>query len=541
MNLVRLVRAGDPQTIKALVVTTALAGLANAALLALINRAAEEAAAREPLRVDTLLLYLIAAAIFFLCNRASLRGTNDLLQERLGDLRVRIGDKVRRADLRTLERMGRGGIYAIVAQETDYLAQNFPLLVGAAQSLFVVAFVLVYIAFLSQVSFIVIAFFAAVGLLVFWVRRDRLKRDMVAVHGTEARMLEALTDFAEGFQEIRLGARRNEALYARFTGIVTDLESAVVGIGRKWVALLLFSNAFLYAILGVVVLVLPAFFAGYTPVIYKIAAAAIFCIGPLTGVTSIAHLYSRADIGLGHVFRLEESLDAGIEVVPPAASRFRGFREIRLEHAAFDYRDAADQVTFEAGPWDFALRRNELVFFRGGNGSGKSTALKVLCGLYRPTRGGVAVDGVAVDDLNLQEYREIFSAVFSDFHLFDRLHGLEPVAPDAVASLLERMELQHKVQYRDGRFTTLDLSTGQRKRLALVVALLEDREVYLFDEWAADQDAHFREVFYTALLPELKARGKTVVVVTHDDRYWHLSDRVVTLDLGTIVGTEAHG
>ncbi len=101
--------------------------------------------------------------------------------------------------------------------------------------------------------------------------------------------------------------------------------------------------------------------------------------------------------------------------------------------------------------------------------------------------------------------------------------------------LIERMQLGGKVGFENDRFTTRDLSTGQRKRLAMIVGMLEDREVYIFDEWAADQDAHFREKFYSEILPDFKARGKTVLAVTHDDHYWHLCDRRIVLDLGMIL------
>jgi putative ATP-binding cassette transporter len=356
-------------------------------------------------------------------------------------------------------------------------------------------------------------------------------------------MLESLTHVTEGFPAIRLNADKNDALFARYTQIVDDLESLVVGIGGKWVVLLLFSNAFLYGLLGVVVFVLPGFFEGYTDIIYKIAAAAIFCVWPVGAITTAAPLYSRASIGLGHVFRLEDMLDsnalAGGARAVPERSRFSGFREIRFEEVGFAYKDAVGNDSFSTGPWSLQLRRGELLFLLGGNGSGKSTALKLMCGLYPVNTGRILVDGIPVETESLQEYRELFSCIFPDFHLFDRLHGLDHVDAAQVTALIARMGLAEKVAFADGRFSTQDLSTGQRKRLAMIVTLLEDREICFFDEWAADQDAHFRAAFYEEILPELKRRGKTVVVVTHDDRFWHLADRSVTLDLGRVVSAGA--
>jgi putative pyoverdin transport system ATP-binding/permease protein len=543
VNILRLLKASDRESLKVTLYVTCLAGLANAVLIALINIVSADVASAKPIGLRLVLLYVIAAVTYFVANRASLRGANDLLQKRLGELKLRLADKIRHSELRVLERVGRGEIYATVGQETNHLSQNFPLLVGAGQSMFLVLFCLLYIATLSQISFVVISFFAVLGLLFFLTRRASLNREMVAVYANEAAMLESLTHFADGFQEIRLNADKNDALFGRFTRIVDDLETEVVGIGGKWVAMLLFSNAFMYGMLGVVIFVLPGFFAGYTDIIYKIAAAAIFCVGPVIGVAAVAHIYSRAEVGLGHVYRMEERLDEGaLSRVPdghPEVSRFQGFQAISFEAITFRYEDADGRVSFATGPWDIELRRGEQVFLRGGNGSGKSTALKLLCGLYRPGSGRIAVDGVPVDVDALQDYRELFSAVFSDFHLFDRLHGLEDVDPASVRELIGRMELTGKVGFADGRFSTLDLSTGQRKRLAMIVSLLEDRQIYLFDEWAADQDEHFRDVFYTQLLPDLKRRGKTIVAVTHDDRYWHLADRVITLDLGQMTSTQS--
>ena len=140
-----------------------------------------------------------------------------------------------------------------------------------------------------------------------------------------------------------------------------------------------------------------------------------------------------------------------------------------------------------------------------------------------------------MDNSNYLEYRELFSAIFYDFHLFDKLYGLEKVDPGRIYELLEVMQLERKTEFRDNRFTRQNLSTGQRKRLALIVTLLENKPVFIFDEWAADQDPQFKDYFYNELLKKLKADGKTVIAVSHDDRYFHLADRVIKMDYGKFV------
>jgi putative ATP-binding cassette transporter len=200
------------------------------------------------------------------------------------------------------------------------------------------------------------------------------------------------------------------------------------------------------------------------------------------------------------------------------------------------YRRENEEESFLLGPVDLSFEPGELVFLVGGNGSGKTTLAKLLVGLYTPESGTICLNGRPVCDADREHYRQHFAAVFGDFYLFERLVGLGRPDLDAqAADYLRHLRLDHKVTVRDGTFSTTDLSQGQRKRLALLTAYLEDRPVYLFDEWAADQDPLFKKLFYTQLLPELKARGKAVLVISHDERYFGGADRLVRLDYGKLV------
>ncbi|WAS99533.1 ATP-binding cassette domain-containing protein [Nannocystis poenicansa] len=219
--------------------------------------------------------------------------------------------------------------------------------------------------------------------------------------------------------------------------------------------------------------------------------------------------------------RLEGLADQRTEASTPP----QPFASLALRGVSYRYEPRDDRAGFAVGPCDLELVPGEVVFVTGANGSGKSTFIKLLCGLYRRHGGELRVDGEALPADPGPAWRSRFAAVFAEVALFERLYGIEDVDPARVAALLEEMELGHKVRFEDGRFTTVDLSTGQRKRLALIVALLADRPIYVFDEWAADQDPHFREAFYRRILPSLRARGKTVVAVTHDDDAFDACDR----------------
>ena len=212
------------------------------------------------------------------------------------------------------------------------------------------------------------------------------------------------------------------------------------------------------------------------------------------------------------------------------------YERLELIGVAHSYHHEKDDSHFLLGPIDLTFRPGELVFLAGGNGSGKSTLAKILTGLYPPETGEIRLNGRLITDANRDDYRQSFSAIFADFYLFENLLGLDTTNLDGQAQeYLVELHLDHKLKVRNGLFSTTDLSAGQRKRLALLTAYLEDRPFYVFDEWASDQDPPFKEIFYTQLLPELKGRGKTVLVITHDDRYFDVADRVIKLDYGKVV------
>ena len=211
---------------------------------------------------------------------------------------------------------------------------------------------------------------------------------------------------------------------------------------------------------------------------------------------------------------------------------------IEFDRVSFTYANpGGDDEGFTLGPIDLSFSSGEVVFVTGGNGSGKSTLVRLLTGLYTPRSGHIRLNGRAIDDSSREQYRQHFSAVFADFYLFDRLFGVDAPSRGAeIQQYLALLGMDRKVRVLGDKFTTTALSSGQRRRLALLAAYLEDRPVYVFDEWAADQDPSYKETFYLRLLPGLRARGKCVIVITHDDRYFRFGDRVLKLEAGRIVG-----
>jgi len=259
-------------------------------------------------------------------------------------------------------------------------------------------------------------------------------------------------------------------------------------------------------------------------------------MGPIFMIVSaIPHLF-RVNSSIGTLYNLEEELDAAGKGEERVSKReITTFKEIRYEEVVFQYRDAEKTSIFTLGPLNFSIRSGEVLFIVGGNGSGKTTLLKLLTGLYYPDSGKIILDGRLLTQPQYPPYREMISPIFSDFHLFERLYGFDDVNEDKVNELLAVMDIHQKTEVVDKQFTTIHLSTGQRKRIAMVVALMEDRPIYAFDEWAADQDPAYKDYFYEVLLKDLKAKGKTVIAISHDDRYFHHADRVLKMEFGKFI------
>ena len=210
---------------------------------------------------------------------------------------------------------------------------------------------------------------------------------------------------------------------------------------------------------------------------------------------------------------------------------------MRFSNVSYHYTD--EDGGFTLGPIDMEVTRGEITFIVGGNGSGKSTLCKLLALHYTPTSGEIYFGGVKMDWEWLNSGRQHISAIFTDYYLFDRLlSSLHAVDEKLVNRYLSELEIDRKVKVENGRFSTLALSDGQKKRLALLVTFLEDRDIYIFDEWAADQDPMFKQVFYHHILPELKARNKVVVVISHDDRFFDLADTLMIMEEGELLRTE---
>jgi putative ATP-binding cassette transporter len=240
-------------------------------------------------------------------------------------------------------------------------------------------------------------------------------------------------------------------------------------------------------------------------------------------------MMDMVNVAAAHLRELK--LQMGNRAPDEEPARIPDFQTIEMRDLHFAYPPSKKEAGFAVGPIDVTIRRGEILFITGANGFGKSTILKMIAGLFPITAGTILVDGEPVTDM--ARYRSMFAGVFTDYHLFRKLYGVTASDEEAKA-VLSKLEVQAKVDVRHGTFSTVQLSSGQRKRLALAVALLEQRPILVLDEWAAEQDPFFRKTFYEEVLPWIRERGQTVVAVTHDDRYFGAADRTLMVEDGRL-------
>jgi len=518
-----------------IVITGAVSGISNALLLALISS------------VLTNLARPTSALIWGFVGMCLLLPTSRFISESLltrltantvSNLRMQLSRRILFAPLKRLEELGTHRLLATLTDDIPSITGALIAIPVLCINIAVVIASLIYMAWLSPLVLLILLTFMAIGVLSYqlpvlkalgYIKHSREHANALFKH------FRALT---EGIKELKLHSARREAfLTDELLNTVTSLKQNSIKGDTIYSAANSWGQVLIFVLIGLILFVLPSIkhtlpqtLTGYTLVL-------LYIMTPLQIILNMLPNLGRANIAVEKVNELGMLLSAsqpdGSHVRPaPANPSWDSLQLIDVTHT---YYNEAGTQSFMLGPINLTFYPAELVFLVGGNGSGKTTFAKLLTGLYEPEGGRIQLDFQPITDERLESYRQNFAVVFSDFFVFERLLGLyNPEIEPKIREYLTQLQLDEKVHIENGVLSTTNLSRGQRKRLALLTAYLEDRPFYVFDEWAADQDPLFKEVFYLHLLPGLKARGKAVLAITHDDKYYQLADRIIKLDYGKI-------
>ncbi len=515
----------------------ALSGASTAALVALINAVLNSPTPNSPVFIAG---FVGLVAVMFGSTVWSQVLLVELAQSAIFDLRLHLSRSILATPLRHLESMGAHRLLAVLTDDildisNAYIAlptfciQTTALLIG-----------LMYLGWLSWALLLAGIVILALGAFTYLALAQRAQRALELAREKQDALFNHFRALTDGTKELKLNHQRREAF---FTDLLENTAQAslrytvagmrVHALARGW------GNSLFFVLIGFLLFVLPVLHPLSESTLRGAAMIVLYMISPLSIILNTLPAFGRATVALHKVEELGLALQTHTTSENEAVIASRetsSWKELKLKGVAHSYHQEHTDSHFILGPLDMEFHPGELVFLVGGNGSGKTTLAKLLLGLYVPEAGQIVLDGQPVTDETRERYRQLFSVVFSDFYLFDQFLGLlTPELDTQAQSYLAQLHLNHKVQVTNGVLSTTALSQGQRKRLALLTAYLEDRPFYIFDEWAADQDPVFKEIFYKQLLPDLKQRGKGILVITHDDRYFHLADRILKLDYGQLV------
>jgi len=516
-----------------------ISGGSNAVLLAMISHLLVSVA---PASSQFIIIFFAICIILPLTRFASEALLINLSSRATLELRMRLSRQILSAPLRRLEELGSHRVFATLTQDITIIGQtlvNIPIL---CLHFSIVLGCLIYLLWMSWPVFLGVMGFIVVGVLSYQVPMRRGMRASVSLREEWDKLFKHFQAVTSGVKELKLHRDRREAFFTKAlypTG-VSLRRYAIIG-RLNFVGADSWGQSLCFILIGLILFLAHSLsginahtLIGYTLVI-------LYMMNPIQVILNIIPSFATASASMQKLEQLGLTLHEGdaSEEITRQLKAGASWQSVELVGVTHTYHREGEPGGFILGPIDLTLEPGELLFITGGNGSGKTTLAKLLLSLYIPKEGEIYLDGKVLTDETREQYRQLFSVVFSDFYLFESLFGLDSISLDANArKYLAQLQLDHKVKVEDGVLSTIDLSQGQRKRLALLTAYLEDRPIYLFDEWAADQDPLFKEIFYYQLLPELKARGKALIVISHDDRYYQVADRVIKLESGKLQQAE---
>lgn len=539
MNLVDMVRAESKNIRVGVISFATCAGLANVVALILVNSVVH---APEKATITSFLAYASAAFLSIVAARVSAHRLTAMIVTALHQVKGRIVEKIEGAGIQSIERMGTNVIIDRVTENMTTISMATTGISAILPGSCMLVFGILYLASLSPAACMLLLPVQIVCVYLYHRQIRTLHPLMVRRAKLRVRFLDALSGLLLGAKEIRLNRARAAGALRDYTDQTKTLTLLSTRVNKTFDDNGLYVSLNRYGVLAAIAFVAPQHIALDGAQVAKLVATTLFIWSGIQALLDIYLSYVRANDAFANIVDLERNLDGfrqsatkAVQTEDPWAGRWN---RLHLENVEYLYVAENGDKPFHLGPVDLTIEPGEVVFFVGGNGSGKSTLLKVLTGLYPPSTGKIRLGDTELAPENVEAYREMISVIFSDFHLFSKAYGLLDVEPAAVKALLHDLHIDGKTSFEDGRFTTQKLSTGQKKRLAMVIALLDDRPLLVLDEWAADQDPEFRKHFYEDMIPALKRKGKTILAVSHDDRYFHLADRVLTLEEGRIRQSE---
>lgn len=508
-----------------------VSGVLNALLVPFIYNVVEKYSNSSEILYKEIGLYIaLIFGIIFVQRFFSIFLIN-LTQKLVYKIRLEVLEKIRSANYRAFEKIGKEKIYTTLTRDASVVSFSATEIVFGTTSAITIVFSLIYLGYLSIIGLFFTLFVIGLGVSIYLLRQKAIYKDLKSARELETSFFKYINELLAGYKEAKVDEKKANDIYENYIKAIS-IESKMLNTKSiiKYTDNSLMGRICMLLLIGFVLFFFPRMSPG-TIDTAKFITVVLYILGPIQAVMNVIPSVTQSNISLSQIEDISKKADEIIEEQGKGAREGFVFESLELRDVLFSY-DTQNGETFSIGPISLSVNKGDFIFIAGGNGSGKTTLFKILTGLYVPTSGEIFLNGERVTDFS--HYRSIFSPIYSDFHLFERLYGQKKVADETVNGYIKLMELEEKVTFKDGAFSQTSLSTGQRKRLALIASLLENKPVLVLDEWAADQDPVFRKFFYNTMLRGLKKEGKTIVAITHDDTYFGVADQLYKMEYGKI-------
>lgn len=521
------------KSIGLIIVSSLVSGLSNATVIFLINHSFEQQG-----KLGYYFFYFILAIYLYIITLYIVRTKLLLLANAIVyEKRVKIVSKLLLLSYQKFERFDHGNIYACLNNDTEVLSNGAISLVNFVVSTIILVFCFFYLITLNVFAFLLSLIMIITGGIAFSLISQKVNLLWERTRSIQTIFFNFINDLLYGFKELSLNEKKRKEFEHDVVSSCKEYRNKRINGDIAFAHLTVISELMIVVFIGFIAFVFPYLISNLsTQTITSFIFVFLYMIGPLATILGSIPSLVNTRISwqrLKTLFDEIDEIDRDEAVWMPAITDNRKECSLSFNSIRFSYKNQSE-YPFTVGPVNLEFNTGEITFITGGNGSGKSTLAKLITGLYAPDEGYIKVN----NQIFSTSPGNMFSAIFNDYYLHKKLYGIDTDSlKSKIQFWLNFLEMDDKVKLESGEFSTLELSTGQRKRLALIISLLEDRPFYLFDEWASDQDPHFRSFFYRTILQELKNKEKGIIVISHDDQYYSTADRVIKMDMGKIVPT----
>ncbi len=517
-----------------LITVSIMSGFGNALIIFVVNEALNRFEIyKGRIEVGLLFYFIVGILVYILGQRMVRLKLISMTSTIVYKKRVDLIHKILKTPYQDLENLEKGELIACLNNDTETISSFADIIITAVANTVTLICCFIYLGLISIIGLALSVGIAFLALGLYYFVGLSAEKLWETVRDNKSIFIDYIQDLIHGFKELSVNHRKKAQFKEDMIKSCKTYKEKNIEGNFKFANVFILGELLFTLVIGGIAFVFPIVFKeieGATLMQYVFIF--LYMTGPIHGIIGAVPEIMQVRISWNRINKLQEKLSSLSSLEILKEEMIDEKIEICLENVIFSYKGKED-ADFGVGPLNCTFKPGEITFITGGNGSGKSTLAKIITGLYRPEKGRILVNKKEVNSDNLGRY---YSAIFSDYYLFNKLYGIDyEKKKENIKEKMKALQIDHKIQIKEGKLSSIKLSSGQRKRIALMMSYLEDLPVCMFDEWAADQDPEFRKIFYVEILPELKNKGKCVIAITHDDAYFETADKVIKMEMGKIV------